>query len=63
MKKFLKFRKQGYALPLAMIVIVLLLIVGGSLLSLGLNARIYSAQCQTDCGPMRRRRRTHKSFV
>jgi hypothetical protein len=58
MKKFLKSRKRGSALPLAMLIIVLLLIVGGGLLSLGLNARIIStqnarqivAQCAADAG-------------
>jgi hypothetical protein len=57
MKK-LQLKKRGSTLPLALIALVLLILIGMSLLSQGLNARVYSirtssdiaAQCAADAG-------------
>jgi len=56
--KTVKLKNRGVALPLALIAIVLLLTVGTSILSMGLNARVYSirdasdisARCAADAG-------------
>jgi hypothetical protein len=58
MNKIVHFKNRGSALPLALIAIVLLLTVGTSILSMGLNGRIYSirnasdisARCAADAG-------------
>jgi hypothetical protein len=58
MKKHLDAQDRGFALSLALLVVVLLLIVGGSLLTLGVNSRIISmqnaqqiqARCAADSG-------------
>jgi hypothetical protein len=58
MKKLFRSRHNGFAIPLAMVAIMLLLVLGTSLLTLGANARIFSlinnseiaAQCAADAG-------------
>ncbi|MBN1973708.1 MAG: hypothetical protein JW787_08725 [Sedimentisphaerales bacterium] len=58
MHKLLYNKKSGIALPLAMVTIMILLAVGTSLLTLGVNARLYSindshditARCAADAG-------------
>ena len=44
MKKHLDPKNRGFALPLAVLAMVLLLIIGGGLLTLGVNSRIVSTR-------------------
>ena len=48
MKRLLKERRRGAAVPLALIAIVILLAMGVGLLSLGANTRIYAARTSSD---------------
>lgn len=48
MKKLLRRRRRGAALPLAMIAVMILLAMGAGLLSLGANVRIYSIRTCSD---------------
>ena len=58
MKKLLKLKRRGTAMPLAVVAIILLLAMGVGLLNLGFNGRIYSlrtasdiaARCAADAG-------------
>lgn len=58
MKKLLQSKKRGFAIALAMLVVVILLAMGTGLLKLGLSSRIFSirtasditAQCAADAG-------------
>jgi hypothetical protein len=58
MKKLLKLKRRGTAIPLAVVAIILLLAMGVGLLNLGFNGRIYSlrtasdiaARCAADAG-------------
>jgi len=58
MKKLLEARKRGFAIPLAIVALLILLAMGTGLLSLGLNSRIFSirtasditARCAADAG-------------
>jgi len=58
MNKLLLSKRRGFAIPLAVIAVVILLAMGMGLLSLGLNSRIYSlrntqqvqARCAADAG-------------
>ncbi len=58
MKKLLKSKRRGTAIPLAVVAIIILLAMGVGLLSLGFNGRIYSirtasdiaARCAADAG-------------
>ena len=58
MKKLLRLKRRGSALPLAVVVVIILLAMGVGLLSLGFNGRIYStrtasaiaARCAADAG-------------
>ena len=43
-----RFKNHGSALPLAIVAIVLLLVMGSTLLSMGLNSRIFSLRTATD---------------
>ena len=42
--KMLKSKKSGYAMPMAMLAVVLLFLMGTALLSLGLDRRIFSVR-------------------
>ncbi len=48
MKKLLQSKKRGFAIPLAMLVVVILLATGTGLLSLGLHSRIISIRTASD---------------
>ena len=48
MKKLLKSKKRGSAIPLAVVVLLILLAMGTGLLKLGLNSRIYSTRTASD---------------
>ncbi len=48
MKKLLKSKKRGSAIPLAVVVVLILLAMGTGLLKLGLNSRIYSIRTTSD---------------
>jgi hypothetical protein len=58
MKKLLKSKKRGSAIPLAMVIVIILLAMGTGLLSMGLNSRTFSirttsditARCAADAG-------------
>ena len=58
MKKLLKLKRRGSAIPLAVVAIIILLAMGVGLLSLGFNSRIYTirnasgikARCAADAG-------------
>jgi hypothetical protein len=58
MKKLLQSTRSGYAIPLAIVAVMILLAMGVGLLSLGFNSRIYSmrtardlaARCAADAG-------------
>ena len=58
MKKLLKLKRRGTAMPLAVVAIIILLAMGVGLLNLGFNGRIYSlrtasdiaARCAADAG-------------
>jgi len=58
MKKLLKSKRRGSALPLAVVAVIILLAMGVGLLSLGFNSRVYSirtasdiaARCAADAG-------------
>jgi len=44
MKKLLRLKRRGAAVPLAVVVVLILLAVGVGLLSLGTNAGVYSVR-------------------
>ncbi len=48
MKKLLKSKRRGSAIPLAMVAIIMLLAMGVGLLSLGMSGRIYSTRTASD---------------
>jgi len=48
MKKLLKSKRRGSAIPLAVVAIIILLAMGVGLLSLGFNGRIYSIRTSSD---------------
>ncbi len=48
MKKLLKSKRQGSAIPLAIVVVLILLAMGTGLLSMGLNSRIFSTRTTSD---------------
>jgi hypothetical protein len=48
MKKYLKSRKRGSAIPLAIVAMVILLALGTGLLSMGLNSRVFSTRTTSD---------------
>jgi len=48
MKKLLKSRRRGFAVPLAMVAIMILLAMGVGLLNMGLKSRTYSARSAAD---------------
>src|SRR4030042_2035274 len=47
-KKLLQSKQSGSALPLALLAIVLLLVMGSTLLSMGLTSRIFSVRTTSD---------------
>jgi hypothetical protein len=48
MKKLLKLKRSGSAIPLAVVVMVILLAIGTGLLSMGLNSRTFSTRTTSD---------------
>jgi len=48
MKKLLKSKKRGSAIPLAIVVVIILLAMGTGLLSMGLNSRTFSLRTTSD---------------
>jgi len=48
MKKLLKSKKRGSAIPLAVVVVLILLAMGTGLLRLGLNSRVFSTRSASD---------------
>ena len=48
MKKLLKQKRSGSAIPLAVVVMVILLAIGTGLLSMGLNSRTFSTRTTSD---------------
>jgi len=48
MKRMLEARKRGFAVPLAIVALLILLAMGTGLLSLGLNSRIFSTRTASD---------------
>jgi len=48
MKKLLKSKKRGSAIPLAVVVLLILLAMGTGLLRLGLNSRVFSTRTASD---------------
>jgi hypothetical protein len=48
MKKLLRSKRQGFAVPLIVVVVMILLVVGMSLLDLGMRGRVYSIRTSSD---------------
>jgi len=48
MKKLLKSKRPGFAIPLAVVAIMILFAMGVGMLSLGTNSRIYSIRSASD---------------
>ena len=48
MKKLLKSKERGSAIPLAVVAVLILLAMGTGLLSMGLNSRTFSTRTTSD---------------